>query len=142
MKIETYTSKLSLNSKLKALPRLTEWVAELSIQLGLSKVDKYRLDLSLSEAVTNIIQYGYSDQADHHIEIQSRKDPHSLEIKIIDDGRAFDPRQAPEVTPPASLEEAKIGGLGIHFIRNLTDAWDYQRDEDQNRLTLVFHLNK
>jgi serine/threonine-protein kinase RsbW len=42
--------------------------------------------------------------------------------------------------PAASLEEAKIGGWGIHIVRRLTDELRYHRSAGRNHLTLIFRL--
>ena len=38
----------------------------------------------------------------------------------------------------SSLEEAKIGDVGIHLIRSFASGMDYERREGCNRLTLRF----
>jgi anti-sigma regulatory factor (Ser/Thr protein kinase) len=56
---------------------------------------------------------------------------------VEDDGRAFDPLQAERPPPPVNLEEAPIGGLGIHLIRSMLDECHYRREAGWNRLTLI-----
>jgi len=34
------------------------------------------------------------------------------------------------------VEDRKIGGLGIHFVRSLMDSVEYRREENKNILTL------
>jgi anti-sigma regulatory factor (Ser/Thr protein kinase) len=61
-----------------------------------------------------------------------------LVARIEDTGRQFD---APQVPPPMmakSLEEAKVGDLGIHLMRSFASGMDYERRDGRNRLTLRF----
>ncbi len=55
---------------------------------------------------------------------------------IEDDGKPFNPVEfeAPDVA--CSIQECKIGGLGIHIIRKLMDDICYERCEDKNVLKL------
>jgi anti-sigma regulatory factor (Ser/Thr protein kinase) len=63
-------------------------------------------------------------------------------VAIEDDGIPFNPleKETPDTDLP--LEERKIGGLGIHLVRNLMDKVSYQRRVDKNRLTLVKNISK
>jgi hypothetical protein len=38
----------------------------------------------------------------------------------------------------ASLEEAKIGNVGVHLMRNFASGMQYERRNGRNRLTLRF----
>ena len=55
-----------------------------------------------------------------------------------DDGIAFDPfTSAPEPDLDASVEERRIGGLGVYFVKTLMDEAAYERRGDRNRITLT-----
>ena len=41
----------------------------------------------------------------------------------------------PDVDAP--IEERKIGGLGVYFIRSIMDEVHYRREQDRNILTLI-----
>ena len=58
-----------------------------------------------------------------------------------DDGHEFNPflQPAPDTTLPLHLRP--IGGLGIHFVRNLLDTCDYQRREGKNIVTVTKALH-
>ena len=43
---------------------------------------------------------------------------------------------------PCDIESCKIGGLGIHLIKNLMDEVCYQRLKGKNRLTLKKELKE
>ena len=52
-------------------------------------------------------------------------------------GVAYDPvAETPEFDPDQSMEERRIGGIGVHLVRTLMDEVDYLRVGDRNRLTL------
>jgi anti-sigma regulatory factor (Ser/Thr protein kinase) len=70
------------------------------------------------------------------VEIESSDS--ALIVMIEDNGRQFDPTQ---VAPPAmasSLDDAKIGDIGIHLMRSFASQMRYERRNGRNRLTLGF----
>jgi serine/threonine-protein kinase RsbW len=95
------------------------------------------LNLILEEYISNLISYGFSDQLSHEISLEIIKEDSSLTLQIKDDGNPFDITEYPEnedVDKP--IEERKIGGLGIHFIRSLADKIDYSSEAGVNTLLL------
>ena len=109
-----------------------EWKIPLNIALN--------LNLVLEELVTNIIFYGYEDKDEHEIRINLSYKNNTIKVQIEDDGRQFDPLQAPEPDTEKSIEERKIGGLGIHFVRTIMDDVNYLRLGNKNRLTMTKHI--
>jgi anti-sigma regulatory factor (Ser/Thr protein kinase) len=57
---------------------------------------------------------------------------------IEDNGRQFDPTQVASPAPATSLDDAKIGDIGIHLMRSFADQMQYERRDGRNRLTLRF----
>ena len=55
---------------------------------------------------------------------------------VVDDGEAFDPREAPPPDLDAPLEERQAGGLGMHLVRATMDEVDYRREDGRNVLTV------
>ena len=93
-------------------------------------------DLALEEHLTNILNYGFSDQDEHIISIRCSFEAAVLEIEVTDDGRPFDSSKhpAPDLTIPAL--QRPIGGLGIHMIRQSMDSLEYKRLGDRNVLKM------
>ncbi len=136
---EPVFSTLTIQNRLAELKTLSDWTHKFTAQLGVSSEVIFRLDLVLTEAVTNIIKYAYDDDVSHTITIKLAYSKSTIKIEVIDDGRPFDPIQHPEVTLPRSLEEASEGGLGIHLIRNYTDEYHYQRQHNTNISIMAMH---
>ncbi|HIK45776.1 MAG TPA: ATP-binding protein [Leptolyngbyaceae cyanobacterium M65_K2018_010] len=128
---------LRLLNQLSELDRLSAWVAELSGRLGLSPRRTFQLDLVLAEAVTNIIENAYTDGAVHEINLAIDPTPPRLQIQIRDDGLPFNPLDHPEVVQPQSLDEAQVGGLGIHLIRSYAQECRYERQGNENWFTIL-----
>src|ERR1700730_6465643 len=95
------------------------------------------LSVALDEALNNIIAYGYQDGAADEIVVTLGYAPPEILLEIEDGGRAFDPLQMPPPDLTAPLQDRKVGGLGIHLIRNLMDDVSYTRTVDKNCLRMV-----
>jgi serine/threonine-protein kinase RsbW len=59
---------------------------------------------------------------------------------VEDDGKPFNPLDAPEPDTNQLLEERPIGGLGIHLVRKNVDELEYRRQKDKNILIMKLKL--
>lgn len=128
---------LRLRNDFSELPATAEKVAEFLESHEVSPDVIFAADLSIEELVTNIIKYGYDDTDAHEILVRLTVLDRDLQIVIEDDGHEFDPfdRPAPDIHAP--IEERAIGGLGIHFVKNLLDSCVYERIDNRNIVTLL-----
>ena len=94
------------------------------------------MQVALDEVLTNITKYAYIDNTEHKIHICFQMLDNVLEAVIEDDGAPFDPLaiRAPDVRAP--LHKRRVGGVGIHIVRNLMDEVTYERVGGRNRLVL------
>lgn len=123
-------------NKIEAMSSVMEAVSSKLEEHGASQSAIFACTLALEELVTNIIKYGYDDADEHQIDVQLSINGGGFELTIVDDGHEFDPFQAPEPDINAPLEERGIGGLGIHFVRNLLDRYQYVRQDNRNIVTV------
>jgi serine/threonine-protein kinase RsbW len=100
----------------------------------------FAANLAIEEIVTNTIKYAYSDARRHEITIHLWLVEKILQIEISDDGNEFDPFSQPEANICLPPQERQIGGLGIHFVRNMLDSCAYVRSEGRNVLKLSKRL--
>lgn len=94
------------------------------------------IELVLEEILTNTVKYGAEAGAPRAIQVSIDLTPTEALLNIEDDGREFDPTQAP--APDLSLppEEREIGGLGIHLTRKLSESMEYERRAGKNFLRI------
>lgn len=93
--------------------------------------------LAAEEAVVNVINYATPANPDDTVDFSLLCKDGSVEISVSDSGPEFDPlRQAPEVDTDLPLEQRKVGGLGIFFIRNLAESMEYVRKDGRNILKI------
>lgn len=119
------------------LEKLSSFVEQFGREHDLPAPLVFELNLALDELVTNIIMHGSRGKGLSGISVTLRRTGEDLLAVVEDDGPAFDPCQAEAPDLLCSLEERCIGGLGIHLVRNLTDAMCYERIGECNRVTLI-----
>src|SRR5688572_27133489 len=131
---------LTLKNDLRELDRLALVTEELCGQQQVPPEFAGSVNLALDELVTNIISYGYGDQAEHEIQLRFSINDGFLTIVLEDDGQPFNPleRLDPGVDQP--LEERQVGGLGVFLVRNIMDQLEYRRAGDRNILTMRKNL--
>jgi len=125
---------LSLFGEADPVVAASRWARNLAAQLGLSHDDAYRLDLCVSEFVTNIASYGKTDGSVPTIELVAALDPDAVRVRVSDDGVAFDPLQVVHRAAGTDLDAQAPGGHGIHLAREFSDGARYERAGGRNVL--------
>jgi serine/threonine-protein kinase RsbW len=131
-----------LKSSLAELDNLCLNLETLGAKIGLSKKLIFEINLALDELFTNIISYGFSDEEEHTIKVTITPQKGKICLSIEDDGVPFNPIEFNTPDAACSVENCKIGGLGIHIMRKLMDDICYERCGDKNILTLKKNLSQ
>ena len=130
-------ARITIRNDLAELPRLAEKVETFCELNGIAMADMSRMQLVLDEAITNTINYAYPEGGRHEIQIRIARDDEMIDIRIEDQGQKFDPfADAKKPDFELSIEDREIGGLGVHFVRELMDEFYYERVGPRNRMVL------
>src|SRR5690349_2616546 len=113
--------KNSLEALIPAIDTMSRWLAGQKVPEAI----QHFANLALEEFVTNSIKYGYNDAEEHSIDVNIRLSEAELVLTLIDDGRPFNPLEAPEPQLDLPVEERPIGGLGIYMVRKMSDRMTY-----------------
>ncbi|HOW25391.1 MAG TPA: ATP-binding protein [Bacteroidales bacterium] len=135
------TARIIIRNDIQELDRIREFIERHGDEWGFSTKNVFSINLVLEELITNIIFYGFDNDQVHDILIDMQLRDDQLQLLIEDDGKPFDPFSVD--TPEdldKSLEERRIGGLGIHFVREIMDTCSYERTGNKNRLLLSKHV--
>jgi len=101
----------------------------------------FGLDIVLEELLMNQIMHAHPDaSAPASVTVQAWVTDDLLVLHLADRGIPFDPLSRPAPVMPASLNEARPGGLGIHLLRRYARDLAYERVGDDNRLTVTLAL--
>jgi anti-sigma regulatory factor (Ser/Thr protein kinase) len=127
----------SVPSDAAQLPKLTEFLQQFWSAAGLPPAEAITFELALEEIFMNVVMHGSPAGRVPQVEVSLVLSDGSLTLMIEDDGPSFDPLslQAPDVT--ASLEERRVGGLGVYLVRQMMDSVSYQRLGEHNQLSMT-----
>ena len=124
------------------LARVAESLDQLAAERHLAPEIVADMQVALDEVLTNIAKYAHTDNAEHEIHICLQVRDNVLEAVIEDGGAPFDPLAVPAPDVSAPLHQRRVGGVGIHFVRNLLDEVTYKRVGGRNRLVLRKRFKK
>ncbi|KUM25313.1 hypothetical protein AU467_05095 [Mesorhizobium loti] len=134
----TTADRLDLGVDVDELPRASGWLEALAERDRWPERARFALQLSMEEALTNVITHAFADEPskDNAISLSYSRSPDMVRLRITDNGKSFDPTLV-EVPPlPDSIESAVIGGHGIRLMRSMLDEFSYCRTGSGNQLTL------
>lgn len=95
------------------------------------------MQVALDEILSNILKNGFADGNAHRVDIALAVDGDRLTAELEDDCAPFDPLAVPPPELGAPLQERRVGGLGVHFVRRLMSNVSYTRVGSRNRLVLT-----
>jgi serine/threonine-protein kinase RsbW len=135
---------LTLPGDLSALEPISELVIAEARRARLDKHDAYQLQLAVDELATNSIIHGYQEHGlEGELRVSADVDRGALTVVIEDTAVPYDPRQRDvaevEETFDDPLHERPIGGLGVYFVLQAVDEFDYEYVDGRNRCTLVVY---
>lgn len=131
---------LTIINQIEQIDELAKALEILCDEWNIAKNIMLSINLVLEELISNIIFYGYLDKTDHKIIVRFSLDDKIFQIQIEDDAIEFNPLNVVKPNINEAIETRKIGGLGIHFARQLTDKITYERFENKNILTLTKYI--
>ena len=95
------------------------------------------IDMAAEELLTNIISYGYDSNTTHYIEIWLTTSGKEVSLVIEDDGKPFNPLEAPEPDTESDIEDRPIGGLGLFLVKKMMDEVKYEFKSGRNSLKMI-----
>ncbi len=99
---------------------------------------RFKLRLSIEEAVENVVCYAYEGGIGW-LEVGTSLDHDSLilTIELRDAGVPFNPLEAPDPDVSLPANERKVGGLGIFLCKKMMDSINYRYENGNNVLTMT-----
>jgi len=107
---------------------------ELAVEEAALNICKYA---DLEETAVNLTSYAYCDKGKFLVRIENNTS--AFKVSLIDSGKAFNPLTIGTPNLNGSLEDRKLGGLGIHLMRSVVDDIHYSRNNNLNVLTLIIN---
>jgi anti-sigma regulatory factor (Ser/Thr protein kinase) len=100
----------------------------------------WKLQVALDEALSNVVRYAYAGRAEASIDLEYAFQHGIVTVTVTDHAPRFNPLDLPPPSTDLPLEARAPGGLGIAFIRSLTDEARYEWRNGRNVLTMALHV--
>ena len=131
--------KLAIKNELSELKNVHATIAQFLKSHSVAKRATYAVNLAVDELVVNVMRYAYVDDEVHTIDLELAIQGDQIILRIVDDGRPFDPRTGPALDLHA--EEREEGGLGLLLVLDMVDVLKYQRVDEKNWVEVRIHLS-
>jgi serine/threonine-protein kinase RsbW len=95
---------------------------------------RFRLRVTMGEALTNAIQFGNQGDRDRAVAIRADLYPDRLRLAVTDEGYGFDPGRVPDPRSDDSLESPS--GRGLFLIRSFADRVEFNEKGNTIWITL------
>lgn len=125
---------LEVKNKMEEFCRISQEVQNFCTEHGVSEEKYQNISLILDELITNVVSYAYPDGNQHTFTINLEECDEKICMCITDDGMPFNPLSLAEPDTESSIEDRKIGGLGIFLVKQLSETVAYSRVDDKNQL--------
>lgn len=96
-----------------------------------------QISIAIDELFGNIAKYAYYPEVGKAtVQLKVEKDPLSVVITFIDNGKPFNPLELEEPDIHAPAEERSEGGLGIYLVKKSMDLIEYEYVNGHNILKI------
>ena len=133
---------LTIEATPENVDKAVAFVDEMLEEYGCGMKEQMAIDVAVDELFVNIANYAYSPDIGYAtVMVDVVKDPLAVEITFVDNGVPYDPlaKADPDITQ--SVEERRIGGMGIFIVKKSMDSVNYEYKDGKNILTIKKNLN-
>lgn len=138
------SQEISIPGRYDRILEVCQFVVAGAEDAGFDADDLFKIELACDEACTNVIEHAYGSEDQGEIRVVWELSGKRFLVRVFDRGQPFNPKSISKpVIPdsPEDVDQLKIGGLGIHFMRKLMDEIHfYYDDEDGNQLVMIKYL--
>ena len=125
-----------IGSDIAEIPEVSAWLEEVMLGSGFTEETILDTQLAVEEAITNVIVHGYKEPGGEVV-ITCYVGSDCVEVEIADTAPRFDPLSMPEPDLESSIDNRRIGGLGVFLIRQVMDGVSYRYENGKNILLMT-----
>ncbi|HYC38082.1 MAG TPA: ATP-binding protein [Usitatibacter sp.] len=131
------TFQHTLEGRVDGIRALLDAVESWAGAIDLPPKALFRLNLVLEELATNIVRHGYRDDPAGKVDVNVVDDGAAVTLTLRDQAAEFDPfKDAPEADLDEPVHTRRIGGLGVHFVKQMAQSYSYRRDGADNEIVV------
>jgi anti-sigma regulatory factor (Ser/Thr protein kinase) len=128
----TFPARLSAFEQVKSL------IEEFGEAAGLGREDRHKLTLIVEELFTNTVTHGHRGDSTAPVQISLEDTAAGVELTYEDSAPQYDPVAASRRTDiESTINERRVGGLGVYLTIGLTNGAVYRFVEGRNRISLT-----
>jgi serine/threonine-protein kinase RsbW/sigma-B regulation protein RsbU (phosphoserine phosphatase) len=125
-------------AKLRAFEQVKALIDEFCAATTLGREDRHKLTLIVEELFTNTVNHGHRGDSNSPVWVTFEETADGVRLIYEDSAPPYDPLAASRRTDiDSTINERRVGGLGVFITIGLTDQADYHFIEGRNRISLT-----
>jgi len=134
--------KKSFKRDVSALEEIFRFVDDFLVIQDASEKVAFATRLAVEELFTNLVRHNIMrDSGSRDITISLERDSNQLVIRLKDfKVKPFEIPENEDIGFHQSLHERKVGGLGVHLVRNLVDKLTYEYKDGNLCVTVIKNM--
>ncbi len=134
--------QLTVPGRYDSIEQVCQFVVRTARAAGLQDRAVFHVELAVDEACTNIVEHAYGGGDKGDIVITCGVTGSFFVVHLQDEGQPFDPKTVGEPNLTYDPDDLKVGGLGMHFMRQVMDQVKYRFGPGRNELTMYKRLKE
>jgi serine/threonine-protein kinase RsbW len=125
-------------AQLRAFEQIKSLIEEFGEAAGLGREDRHKLTLIVEELFTNTVTHGHHGDSDAPVQVTLEVTDAGVELIYEDSAPQYEPVAASRRTNiESTINERRVGGLGVFLTISLTNGAVYRFVEGRNRISLT-----
>ena len=125
-------------AQLRAFEQVKALIDEFGEAGGLGSEDRHKLTLIVEELFTNTVTHGHRGNSNAPVQVTLEDTAGGVRLTYEDSAPQYDPLAASRRTDiESTINERRVGGLGVFLTIGLTDGADYSYVEGRNRISFT-----
>ncbi len=125
-------------AQLRAFEQVKALIDEFAEATRLGREDRHKLTLIVEELFTNTVTHGHRGDSNAPVQIWLEQTTAGVQLTYEDSAPQYDPLAASRRTDiESTINERRVGGLGVFLTIGLTNFADYRFVEGHNRISLT-----
>jgi anti-sigma regulatory factor (Ser/Thr protein kinase) len=133
---------ITLPAELASVEAARQWLLVRLAGTAVAPAALFRIELVLEELLMNVVSHGHPGERPEGFSVRLGLALHAdhLALCLEDDGVPFDPSTAALPAAPATLADARVGGLGLVLVHKSARRLHHEREDGINRLWVELPL--
>ena len=141
-KEEPDMKEITIDAAVENIEVVTDFISYELEQMNCPAKASTQIMIAIDEIFGNIARYAYTpDIGKATVRLSVEKDPLAVIIAFIDHGKPFNPLEHADPNVHATVQERKVGGLGIFLVKKTMNMVEYDYKDGKNILTIKKNIS-